>query len=101
MKQVRVMIKGRVQGVFFRVSTQEMAIKLGVTGWVKNCPDGSVEAVFQGTASSVDAVVEWCHKGSPQSLVETVSVELEDIHSKYQRFLIEETKHLGEGLGYE
>ena len=54
-------ISGRVQGVFFRMETKRAANGLGVFGWVKNQPDGTVEAVFEGDRDRVDAIVDWCH----------------------------------------
>ena len=68
-----VVITGRVQGVWFRARTQEEAESLGVTGWVRNLPDGSVEAVFEGEVSAVAAVVKWCGKGPPHAIVDSVS----------------------------
>ncbi|MCJ7803146.1 MAG: acylphosphatase, partial [Desulfobacterales bacterium] len=60
--RVRVIIEGRVQGVFFRHHTQEMAFKLGVKGWVKNRRDGRVEALFEGDQEWVDQIIQWCHR---------------------------------------
>ena len=73
--QVNVIVKGRVQGVYYRLHTREAAIEKGVTGYVKNCPDRSVEAVFQGSPEQVDAMVQWCHSGSPASAVSSVTRE--------------------------
>jgi acylphosphatase len=67
-------ITGRVQGVFFRQSTQEKAYAFGVVGWVQNCSDGSVEALFQGDKQAVDELVRWCQKGPDHAHVEKVSV---------------------------
>ncbi|MDA3936792.1 MAG: acylphosphatase, partial [Actinomycetota bacterium] len=69
-----VWVSGVVQGVFFRASTIETARALGVGGWVRNLPDGRVEAVFEGEPALVDAAVAWCHKGSHRSMVESVEV---------------------------
>jgi len=68
-------ISGRVQGVYFRDSTKEQADKLGLTGWVRNLPDGRVEAVFQGNENKIEKMLEWCWEGSPMSRVEGVYVE--------------------------
>lgn len=73
---IKVFVEGRVQGVFFRKYTQEMALSLGLVGWVRNCVDGRVEAVFQGTQKSVDDMVKLCQKGSPSSQVLTVKTEI-------------------------
>ncbi len=60
---VEVTVSGRVQGVAFRASTRAEALRLGVSGWVRNLPDGQVEAHFEGAAPSVAALVEWCGTG--------------------------------------
>jgi len=75
-KTVHVYIRGRVQGVFFRANTKEQAEKQGVQGWVRNMTDGRVEALFEGDARAVDAMVDWCHKGSPLSNVKEVKVQV-------------------------
>ena len=62
-KRVHVVIHGYVQGVFFRETTRRKAAALGVTGWVRNRPEGSVEAVFEGETRLVDALVAWCRRG--------------------------------------
>jgi acylphosphatase len=76
MSKVRAELKihGRVQGVFYRQSTKETAVRLGLTGWVRNCPDGSVEAVFEGEKATVDQAVEWCRQGPPSARVTDVVV---------------------------
>jgi acylphosphatase len=70
--RVRVLVSGRVQGVFFRASCAEEARRLGVGGWVRNRPDGRVEAVFEGDESQVSEMVEWCRRGPPGARVEGV-----------------------------
>ena len=77
MKRAHVRIYGRVQGVFFRANTKEMAEKLGVAGWVRNMPDGSVEAVFEGDDEAVEQIIEWCHQGPEMARVDEVYVEYE------------------------
>ncbi len=78
MKRAHVKIYGRVQGVFFRANTKEMAEKLGIKGWVRNMPDGSVEAVFEGENEAVEQIIEWCHHGPPMARVEKVDVKYEE-----------------------
>ncbi len=68
----RLLIFGRVQGVYYRVSTQEEAEKLGVRGWVKNRADGSVEAEVHGSPGAVAALIAWCQHGPPGARVERV-----------------------------
>jgi acylphosphatase len=70
----RVVVHGRVQGVFFRDSCKREAHRAGVAGWVRNEPDGSVGAVFEGPAHAVEELVAWCHEGPPHARVERVEV---------------------------
>jgi acylphosphatase len=71
----QVVVRGRVQGVFFRDSCREQARLLGVTGWVRNRSDGaSVEAAFEGSEEAVRRMVAWCHHGPPRAFVEAVDV---------------------------
>ena len=72
MKTVHVIVSGRVQGVFFRDYTLRHAEELGVKGWVRNLPDGSVEAMVKGDNQDVNNMIEWFHTGSPLSTVTTV-----------------------------
>jgi acylphosphatase len=74
----RVLISGIVQGVFFRASTRDAARSVGVDGWVRNLPDGRVEAVFQGHSDKVRAAIEWCRNGPPGSRVEHVEIVEEE-----------------------
>lgn len=73
-----VFVSGTVQGVFYRASTRDEARQRGVDGWVENLADGRVEAVFEGSEDAVEAMVEWCHTGSPQADVDDVEVEYGD-----------------------
>ncbi len=80
-------ISGQVQGVFYRHSTKVQALDLGVTGWVKNLPDGRVEAVICGEEAKVQAMLEWLHIGPPSARVTDVEVyEIEMQH--YAKFEI-------------
>jgi len=81
-------IRGRVQGVFFRAETAEAAGREGVSGWVRNRPDGTVEAVFEGEESRVKAVLDWCRKGPPLSRVEEVEVSWEPFQGEFADFRI-------------
>jgi acylphosphatase len=73
-KRVRVRIRGRVQGVFFRAETRARAESLGLAGLVVNNPDGSVEAVFEGPADRVDSLVDWCRRGPSGARVDGLEV---------------------------
>jgi acylphosphatase len=70
----RVVVRGRVQGVFFRDSTRGRAIQLGVNGWVRNLPDGTVEALFEGRPEAVDAAIEFCRRGPSHAEVTAIDV---------------------------
>lgn len=70
----RVLVSGRVQGVFYRDTCLREATRRGVAGWVRNLPDGRVEAVFEGPAERVDELVEWARHGPPQASVAGVEV---------------------------
>lgn len=76
-KLAHVFVSGHVQGVFFRESARQEAERLGVSGWVRNLPDGRVEAVFEGDADAVKRMAEWCAKGPPAARVDNVSVGYE------------------------
>lgn len=78
MRRVRVRASGRVQGVFFRDSVRREAAGREVAGWVRNCADGTVEAVFEGTSEDVDALVAACRRGPGQADVTQVEVTEED-----------------------
>ena len=75
--RAHVIVSGTVQGVGFRFSTLDEAIQLGVSGWVRNLPDGRVEAVFEGSKTDVEEIIQWCHKGPPAAVVKEVAVEYE------------------------
>jgi len=71
----QVHVAGRVQGVFFRAWTQQQANDLGVAGWVRNCPDGSVEAHLAGEESAVDKLIARLRDGPPSAVVSSINVE--------------------------
>jgi acylphosphatase len=73
----RVLISGRVQGVFFRDTCRRLAKQNGVAGWVRNLPDGRVEAVFEGPAENVRRLVDWAQRGPRLAVVDKVAVHAE------------------------
>lgn len=75
--RAHVFITGRVQGVGYRYSTMDEAVQLGVKGWVRNVPNGCVEAVFEGTRNTVESMIRWCYTGPTAARVKDVSVEYE------------------------
>ena len=86
--RVHLVIKGLVQGVFYRVSTQQTAMNLGLKGWVRNLPDGSVEAVFEGPSEKVREAVEWCRQGPPGARVSEIDEKWLDYTGEYSRFSV-------------
>jgi acylphosphatase len=86
--RAHVIISGRVQGVYFRAETQSAARRLGVTGWVRNRPDGTVEALFEGTRQRVEAAIQWCHGGSPAASVTHVQVSWEEPGGEFDDFSV-------------
>jgi acylphosphatase len=84
--RAHVIIKGWVQGVAFRYNTKGAACEHQVTGWVKNKSDGSVEAVFEGGKTQVDAMLKWCEKGPKMAVVKAVEVVWEDYTGGYAGF---------------
>ncbi len=75
----RVLVSGEVQGVFFRDTCRRVAGQQGVTGWVRNLPDGRVEAVFEGAADSVEHLVTWARRGPARARVSDVAVQDEAV----------------------
>ena len=88
MKRVHVYISGRVQGVCFRAMTQQTALNLKLTGWVRNMNDGRVEALLEGEDAAVDQMISWCHSGPPLARVDDVIIEDEPYTGKFQSFRI-------------
>ena len=73
--RVHVRVEGKVQGVWYRASARDEALRLGVSGWVRNLPDGGVELLAEGPAEAVDALLTWCEQGPPQAEVSRVHVD--------------------------
>ncbi|HPJ94598.1 MAG TPA: acylphosphatase [Deltaproteobacteria bacterium] len=88
MKALHLTIHGRVQGVWFRATTREMAQKYRIMGWVRNTTDGSVEAHIQGEESAVDKMLSWCRQGPPGARVDDVDVRDVDLMDDYKAFNI-------------
>ena len=85
----RVIVEGRVQGVFFRDSTRRRARELGLSGFVRNLPDGGVEAVFEGEPSAVAEAVTWIRRGPPYARVRHVEIRDEEPSGELSGFTIE------------
>lgn len=86
--RAHVFIKGKVQGVYFRQNTKQVATEHRVTGWVCNLSDGRVEAVFEGDKTDVNDVIEWCHVGPTNSRVDDVDVRFEKYSGEFASFTI-------------
>jgi acylphosphatase len=86
--RVHVFIRGKVQGVYFRQNTEQVATRRRVTGWVRNLPDGRVEAIFEGDKVDVNEVIEWCHIGPPKAKVEDVDVRFEKYTGEFANFTV-------------
>ncbi len=84
--RVHIFISGKVQGVFFRDSTKTRAKELGVSGWVRNLPDGRVEAVLEGQKEIVEEMVEWCRKGPEYARVTGMEVIEENYKNEFDNF---------------
>ncbi len=84
--RARVLISGKVQGVYYRLETKEQAMAMGVTGWVRNRPERSVEGVFEGEKENIEKLIAWCRKGPPMAAVRDVQVEWEPYRNEFDRF---------------
>jgi acylphosphatase len=84
--RAHLLISGRVQGVCFRLETERTAVRLNVSGWVRNRPDGTVEAVLEGNVGNVEEMLSWCQQGPPLSRVDHVDVSWEVYSGKYTGF---------------
>ncbi len=84
--RAHVFVSGLVQGVFFRQKTKRQAESRGVRGWVRNLEDGRVEAVFEGEAADVNALVDFCKKGPGGAQVTNVAVEFEKASGEFRNF---------------
>ena len=88
-KRVHLLVRGRVQGVYFRQGMMETAEKNNVLGWVRNLPDNQVEAILEGNDSNVDAVMEWAHFGPAGAVVDELKISEENYTGEFQEFRIQ------------
>jgi len=90
MKKIRshIFVEGKVQGVSYRAATKRIALKSNVVGWIKNLPDGRVEAVFEGDEDDVQDVIAWCRKGPDRSGVNGVVIYDEPFVGELEEFSI-------------
>jgi acylphosphatase len=81
-------ITGRVQGVFYRASAQQEAMRLGLVGEIRNLPDGNVEAVVEGLKDRIEEFIEWCKEGPPAAQVENVRVRWSAARGEFRTFMV-------------
>jgi len=86
--RAHVFVSGKVQGVFFRSEITRQARRLGVNGWVRNLPNGRVEAVFEGERESITRLVNVCAQGPSTAVVESVNVVWEDYADEFRSFTV-------------
>jgi acylphosphatase len=86
--RAHVFVEGRVQGVFFRAETHSIARQHNLAGWVRNLPDGRVEAVFEGEEEDVEKAVQWCHRGPPHAVVKKVHMTRKPYQGEFDTFSI-------------
>ena len=86
--KARVRIEGLVQGVNYRYATRQKALELGVSGWVRNLADGSVECLMEGERDKVEALIRWCHHGPSGARVTKVTTRWEEYRGDLQGFSI-------------
>ncbi|WP_044239891.1 acylphosphatase [Chondromyces apiculatus] len=88
LKQVQIFVRGRVQGVYFRATTQRESRRLGLSGWVKNRPDGSVEIVAEGDEDRLKDLIAWANRGPSAARVERVDIRWRSFTGEYFDFRI-------------
>ena len=88
-KRAHVLISGRVQGVWFRSSTKNIAEQFDLTGWVKNTSDGKVEAIFEGEEDNIIQMIKWCHKGPVNAKVDNIDIKYENFSGNFPYILFD------------
>lgn len=87
-KRIRIFVKGKVQGVYFRQGMKDIAENKNVAGWVRNLQDKRVEAVLEGKDTDVNSVIEWSHMGPPNAIVDYVEIINENYKGEFSKFEI-------------
>jgi len=86
--RAHVVVTGKVQGVFYRAETAAKARRLNITGWVRNLPDGRVEAVFEGDETNVQKIIDFCRRGPPDAYVVDLDVRRQEWTAEFRNFAI-------------
>jgi acylphosphatase len=86
--RAHVIVTGKVQGVFYRAETAAKARRLNITGWVRNLPDGRVEAVFEGEEANVQKIIDFCRRGPTNAYVIDVDVRRQEWKGEYHNFTV-------------
>jgi acylphosphatase len=86
--RVDLVVSGRVQGVFYRASAQQEAMRLGLVGEVRNLPDGSVEVIAEGPKERIEELIAWCRQGPPAAEVEHVRVRWSPARGEFRTFMV-------------
>jgi len=86
--RAHIFVSGRVQGVFFRARTMERAVRLGVGGWIRNLPDGRLEAVFEGKKEPVEAIIEFCRIGPKNAVITEFNLKWEPYLNEFKDFKV-------------
>lgn len=87
-ERAHIIVRGIVQGVFFRYNTMKVAQSLGIKGWVRNLRDGSVEILCEGESKDIEELIKWCWKGPQGAYVENVDATKEEYVGEFQTFEI-------------
>jgi acylphosphatase len=87
-RRARLKIHGRVQGVYYRSTAQLMARRMGVKGWVRNCPDGTVEILAEGDAKDLEPFLAWCERGPSGARVRKVDLSWEEPRGEFPDFSV-------------
>jgi acylphosphatase len=86
--RAQIRIRGRVQGVYYRASMVQEAQKAGLAGWVRNCEDGAVEAVAEGSRPAIESLLAWCRQGPPGARVDSVDVSWKAAAGNFSGFTV-------------
>jgi len=86
LKRWKLIISGRVQGVYYRASAQAQANELGIVGYTRNLPDGNVEIIAEGSDDQLKKLESWCREGPPAASVNSVEIEKQDVTGEFTRF---------------